>query len=36
MVDPDAALPLVAPAPEPVASAAGPGRRHNPRRERPA
>jgi trimethylamine--corrinoid protein Co-methyltransferase len=34
MVDPDAALPLVAPAPEPAAGQAGPGRRHNRRRER--
>jgi trimethylamine--corrinoid protein Co-methyltransferase len=36
MVDPHVALPLVAPAPEPVAADAAPGRRHNRRRERPA
>src|SRR6185295_1723896 len=37
MADPGAALPLVAPAPEPQSGAddAGPGRRHNRRRERP-
>jgi len=34
MVEPDATLPVVPAAPEPVASEAGPGRRHNPRRER--
>lgn len=38
MTDPDTALPRVPPAPEPVAGAgdAGPGRRHNRRRERSA
>jgi trimethylamine--corrinoid protein Co-methyltransferase len=37
LVDPDAALPQVPPAPEPAeAGDAGPGRRHNRRRERPA
>ena len=36
MVDRDAALPIVPPAPEPMASEAGPSRRHNRRRERPA
>ena len=36
MADPDVALPLVPPAPEPAASDAGPGRRHNRRRERAA
>jgi trimethylamine--corrinoid protein Co-methyltransferase len=36
MVDPDAALPLVPPAPEPAATEAGPERRHNRRRKRPA
>jgi len=38
MVDPDAALPVVPPAPEPAEGSgdAGPGRRHNRRRERPA
>ena len=37
MTDRNAALPLVAPAPEPQSGAddAGPGRRHNRRRERP-
>ncbi len=35
LVEPDVVLPVVAPAPEPVASDAGPGRRHNRRRERP-
>jgi trimethylamine--corrinoid protein Co-methyltransferase len=34
MLDADAALPVVPPAPEPAAIDAGPGRRHNPRRER--
>jgi trimethylamine---corrinoid protein Co-methyltransferase len=34
LVDPDAALPLVPPAPEPAASEDGPVRRHNRRRER--
>ena len=34
MVDPDAALPLVPPAPEPTAGEAGPSRRVNRRRER--
>ncbi|HET7704128.1 MAG TPA: hypothetical protein VFK35_12065, partial [Candidatus Limnocylindrales bacterium] len=36
MVDPSTPLPIVPPAPEPVAGDAGPGRRHNRRRERPA
>ena len=36
MVDPDAVLPVVPPAPEPTASDAGPGRRVNRRRERVA
>jgi trimethylamine---corrinoid protein Co-methyltransferase len=38
LVDPDAPLPIVPPAPEPAAGAsdAGPSRRHNRRRERPA
>ncbi len=36
MVDPDATLPIVPPAPEPAVAEAGPGRRHNRRRERPA
>ena len=36
MVEPSTALPVVPPAAEPVASAAGPGRRHNARRERAA
>jgi trimethylamine:corrinoid methyltransferase-like protein len=35
MVDPGATLPLVPAAPEPTAVEAGPGRRHNRRRERP-
>jgi trimethylamine--corrinoid protein Co-methyltransferase len=36
MVEPDGVLPVVPPAPEPVESDAGPGRRHNRRRERAA
>jgi trimethylamine--corrinoid protein Co-methyltransferase len=35
MVDADAVLPLVPPAPEPAVGEAAPGRRHNRRRERP-
>jgi trimethylamine--corrinoid protein Co-methyltransferase len=34
LVDPDGVLPVVPPAPEPAESEAGPGRRHNRRRER--